>query len=118
MEKNQQNTGDIAVESTISQIISGQVALNYHTSKLDSTKSDKCEVCNEKETIQHYIFVCQKYKLDRSILERDIEDILARTDFKIPVINLKTLTGNLEEVNGNINFELTNAFGKFVRSTG
>ena len=109
MEKNQQNTGDIAVESTISQIISGQVALNYHTSKIDSTKSDKCEVCNEKDTIQHYNFVCQKYKL---------EEILARTDFKIPVINLKTLTGNLEEVNGNINFELRNAFGKFLCSTG
>ena len=116
--KNQQNTGDIAVESTINQIISGQVALNYITSKIDSTKSDKCEVCNEKETIQHYIFVCQKYKLDRSILERDIEEILARNDIKIPVINLKTLTGNLEEVNGNINFELRNAFGKFLRSTG
>ena len=78
-----------AVESTINQIISSQVALNYLTSKIDSTKSDKCEVCNEKETIKHYIFVRQKYKLDRSILERDIEEILARNDIKIPVINLK-----------------------------
>ena len=103
---------------TINQVVSGQVALNYLISKIDSTKSDKCEVCNEKETIQHYIFVCQKYKLDRSILERDIEEILARNDIKIPVISLKTLTGNLEEVNININFELRNAFGKFLRSTG
>ena len=83
----EQNTGDIAVESTINQIISGQAALNYLTSKIDSTKSDKCEVCNEKETIQHYIFVCQIYKLDRSILERDIEEILARNVIKIPDIN-------------------------------
>ena len=56
--KKQQNTGDVAVKSTINQIISGQVALNYPTFKIhvDSAKSDKCEVCNEKETIQHYIY--------------------------------------------------------------
>ena len=84
----------------------------------------KCEVCNEKETIQHYLFVCQKYKLDWSILERGIlarnyiEEILARNDIKIPVLNLKTLISNLEEVNGNIEFELRNAFGKLLSSTG
>ena len=42
-------------------------------------------------------FVCQKYKLDRSILERDTEEILARSNIKLSVIKLKTLTVNLED---------------------
>ena len=50
----------------MNQIISGQVALNYLTFKIDSTKSDKCEVCNEKETIQHYIY-CMSEVLIRPV---------------------------------------------------
>ena len=34
---------------------SGQVALNFLTSKLDTANSDKCEVSNEEETNQHNI---------------------------------------------------------------
>ena len=61
VEKHQANTGDREVESTINQIITGQVALNYLKTKIDNTKSDKCDFCDKKETIQHYIFECKQY---------------------------------------------------------
>ena len=49
---------------------------------------------------------------------KGIEEILARKNIKVPVINLKTLTGNPEEVSGTINYKLREVFGKSLRSTG
>ena len=85
---------------------------------LEKSTPRKCVLCNEKEPIHNYIFECQKYSTQREILERGVEDILARNDIKLSVINLRTLTGNLEDVNSIINCELRTAFGKFIRSTG
>ena len=49
---------------------------------------------------------------------KGIEEILARKNIKVPVINLKTLTGNPEEVNGTISYMLREVSGMFLRSTG
>ena len=59
--KSQPSIGDRKVEAIINQLISGQVGLNYLTSKIDKNKSPNCDLCSEKETIDHYIFKCQKY---------------------------------------------------------
>ena len=77
--------------------ITGQAELNHLASKIDQTKSDLCESCSEKETIQHYVFHCEKYNNQRNDLERGVEEILARNGIVQSVINLKVLTGNLEE---------------------
>ena len=111
-------TSDREVESTINQIIAGQVALNYLKAKIDNTKSDKCDFCDKKEAIQHYIFECEKYNSHREVLEREVERILIRNDIKITVINLKVLTGNLDDTDRLIDNELRSAFGNFLRSTG
>ena len=116
--KLQPSIADRKVETTINQFITGQVGLNYLTSKIDKTKSELCETCSEKETIQHYIFYCQLYHQQRQVLEREIEEILARNGITQPVINLKVLSGNLDEISRNINLELKVAFGGFLRSTG
>ena len=104
--KHQPNTGDREVELTRNQIITGQVALNYLKAKIDSTKSNKCDFCDKKETIQHYIFECEKYNSHREVLEKEVERILLRNDIKITFINLKVLTGNLDDTNRLINNEL------------
>ena len=70
--KLQPSIADRKVETTINQFITGQVGLNYLTSKIDKTKSELCEICSEKETIQHYIFHCQLYHRQRQVLEREI----------------------------------------------
>ena len=116
--KLQPSIADRKVETTINQFITGQVGLNYLTSKIDKTKSELCDTCSEKETIQHYIFHCQLYHQQRQVLEREIEEILARNGITQPVINLKVLSGNLDEISRNINRELKVAFGGFLRSTG
>lgn len=115
--KPQTSIRDRKVETVINQIISGQVGLNYYTSMIDTTKSALCETCSDKETIQHYIFHCKKYEQQRQLLERDIEDILARNGVSQGDINLKVLTGNLDEVNRDINWELKTAFGRYLKTT-
>ena len=57
--KHQPNTGDREVVSTINQIITGQVALNYLKAKIDNTKSDKCDFCDKKRnnTALHFLSV-------------------------------------------------------------
>ena len=44
----------------INQITTGQMNLNYLISKIDNTKTDKCETCNKKETVRHYIYMTAK----------------------------------------------------------
>ena len=72
----------------------------------------------KKETIQHYIFECEIYNSHREVLEREVVRTLLRNDIKITFINLKVLTGNLDDTNRLINNELRPAFGNFLRSTG
>ena len=93
------------------------MGLNQLASKIDQIKSDLCETCSEKETIQHYVFHCEKYNNQQNDLERDVEEILARNGIVQSEINLKVLTGNLEEASRRINGELKKAFGTFLRST-
>ena len=56
----------------MNQLISGNANLNYTIAKIDNTKSELCDICKVKETINHYI-----YDEDRKMLEKDIERILA-----------------------------------------
>ena len=116
--KSQLSIGDRKVEAIINQLITGQVGLNYLTSKIDKNKSPNCDLCSEKETIDHYIFKCQKYDSQRQVLEREIEEILARNTIIQTDINLKVLTGNIDGICTAINLELKKAFGTFLRSTG
>ena len=52
--KAQSSIGDRKVEAIINQLITGQVGLYYLTSKIDKNKSPNCDLCSEKETIDHY----------------------------------------------------------------
>ena len=116
--KSQPSIGDRKVEAIINQLITGQVGLNYLTSKIDKNKSPNCDFCSEKETIDHYIFKCQKYDSQRQVLEREIEEILARNTIIQTDTNLKVLTGNIDGICRAINLELKKSFGTFLRSTG
>ena len=65
------------VSRVMNQLISGNSYLNYMIPKIDNTKSELCDTCKVKETINHYIYDCDTYDEDRQMLEKDIERILA-----------------------------------------
>ena len=85
-------------------------------SKIDNTKSELCDTCKVKETINHYIYDCDTYDEDRKMLEKDIEIILAA--YGLQHINLKLMTGNLEEAPRAANLELRGALASFITQTG
>ena len=72
-----------------------------------------------KETINHYIYDCDAYYEDRKMLEKDIERILATYGLQhIPDINLKLMTGNIEEAPRAAKLELRGALAGFITRTG
>ena len=105
------------VTRVMNQLISGNSNLNYMISKIDNTKSELCDTCKVKETINHYIYDCNTYDEDRKMLEKDIERLLAAYGLQhIPDINLKLMTGNPEEAPRATNLELRGAFGWFYHT--
>ena len=107
------------VTRVMNQLISGNSNLNYMISKIDNTKSELCYTCKVKETINHYIYDCDAYDENRKMLEKDIERILAAYGLQhIPDINLKLMTGNIEEAPGAAKLELRDAPAGFITRTG
>ena len=109
---------DRKVTRVMNQLISGISNLNYMLSKIDNIKSELCDTCKVKETINHYIYDCDTYDEDRKMLEKDIERIQAAYGLqRIPDINLKLMTGNLEEAPRAANLELRGALAGFITRT-
>ena len=103
----------------MNQLISGNSYLHYMIPKIDNTKSELCDTCKVKETINHYIYDCDSYDEDRKMLEKDIERILAAYGLQhIPDINLKLMTGDLGEAPRAANLELRGALAGFITRTG
>ena len=79
----------------------------------------KCETCNQKETVRHYIYDCKKFDTERNLLEKETEDILKEFGLgHIVDINFQVLTGNLVDVPKQANQRMRIALGKFITSTG
>ena len=103
----------------IHQITTGQMSLNYLISKIDNTKTDKCETCNKKETVRHFIYDCKQFDTERNLLEKETEDILKEFGLgHIVDINFQVLTGYLVDVPRQANQRMRIALGKFITSTG
>ena len=61
--------------------------------KKTKTKIDRCETCNTKETLKHYIHDCKKYDAERKLLEEEAENILNQSGLgHIMDINFQVLT--------------------------
>ena len=58
------------ITRAIHQLISDNSNLNYMPGKTDDTKSELCDNCKVKETINHYMYDCESDDEDRRILER------------------------------------------------
>ena len=63
----------------INQVMIGQVGFNFSTPNLTKLISQQCGIYSKKETMGDYSFNCQKYQLQRQVLERETEKILTKT---------------------------------------
>ena len=93
--------------------------LNYLISKIDNTKTDKCETCNKKETVRHYIYDYKTIDTERNLLEKETEDILKEFGlWHIVDINFQVLTGYMVDVPWQANQTMRIALGKLITSQG
>ena len=59
----------------LNQLLSGHSILNSHRAKIDKNKSNLCETCQEVEDVEHFLFQCAKYSIERDTLERTVKDL-------------------------------------------
>ena len=103
--------------SALNQILCGHSRLNSHQAKLNPNKSELCDECKVPESVEHYLFDCDKYEEERKELEESVEDILSREGINCGIIDLRVLSGNLEEISRDGSFELVGALLKYIQCT-
>ena len=103
--------------SALNQILCGHSKLNGHQAKLNPNKSEMCDKCKVTESVEHYLFDCDKYEEERKELEESVEDVLSREGINCSIIDLRVLSGNIEEISREGSFELVGALLKFIQCT-
>ena len=48
--------------SALNQILCGHSRLNGHQAKLNPNKSEMCDKCKVSESVEHYLFDCDRYE--------------------------------------------------------
>ena len=51
--------------SALNQLLSGHSILNGHRAKFGKNISYVCEICQVLEDVDHFLFHCEKYKMER-----------------------------------------------------
>ena len=109
---------DIRTFSHLNQLISGHSKLNNHQSKINKEISNLCDMCNIPEDLHHYLFVCKKFDAERIELQKKVEEILHREDANhIGNIDMKVLTGMVEDISREAQHNLVGALMEFIRSS-
>ena len=102
--------------SALNQLLSWHSILNGHRAKFDKNISYMCDTCQVMETVDHFLFHCEKYKTERDRMEQTVENVLFRegcTD--ITFIDLRLLGGNDENLSRNAQNDVIAALMEFIR---
>ena len=95
----------------------GHSKLNNHQSKINKEISNLCDKCNIPEDLNHYLFVCQKFDAEWIQLQEKVEEILHREDANhIANIDMKVLTGMVEDISREAGHNLVGALMEFIRN--
>ena len=108
---------DRASFSALNQILCGHSRLNGHQAKINQNQSELCAECKVAETVEHFIFDCDRYAGRRKELEESVENILAREGMNCSTIDMKVLSGNIEGLNKEARSELVGALLNFIKCT-
>ena len=67
--------------------------MNYHKSNFDTETKSNCQECNNKETLIHLLFDCNKFENERQKLKKIIESILNKNKISWHSIRAEELLG-------------------------
>ena len=75
-------------------------------------------MCNIPEDVNQYLFVCQKFDAERIKLQEKVEEIMHREDANhIGNIDMKMLTGMVEDISREAQHNLVGALMELIRSS-
>ena len=75
-------------------------------------------MCNIPEDLNHYLFGCKKFDVERIQLQEKVEEILHREDANhIGKIDMKVLTGMVGDMSRESQHNLVGALMEFIRSS-
>ena len=103
--------------SALNQILCGHSRLNGYQAKINQNQSELCAECKVAETVEHFMFDCDRYAGRRKGLEESVENILAREGMNCSTIDMKVLSGNIEGLNKEARSELVGALLNFIKCT-
>jgi ribonuclease HI len=71
---------DRSSAARIAQLRTGHCGLNHYLHRFGLRNSPYCECGNGKETVEHYLTECRKYKAQRKELRKELKPGMMRTD--------------------------------------
>ena len=102
----------------LNQLLSGHTLLNQHRARLDENVSEMCPVCLSREDTEHFLFYCKAYDEERRKMVEKVEEVLNREGLdSIGDINLRVLTGNIENLSIQGQTEMLSALMQFIKCT-
>ena len=104
------------MEVIINQLVTGHTKLNSHMSKISEETESKCSHCNEVETVRHFIFECNAYEEERTLLLHRVQEVLLQFSQGASDINLRMLAG-LGEGDSNMKLQIRLLFESFLQTT-
>ena len=87
------------------------------TPKVTNSQDRDCNHCRVPETVNHYLFECEKYVQARKKLGNQVEEILQRQDITCGDITVGVLTGEIENISTAAKEELISNIWEFIRAT-
>ena len=104
--------------SMLNQLLSGHTLLNQHRARLDENVSEMCPVCLSREDPEHFLFYCKAYDEERRKMVEKVEEVLNREGLdSIGDINLRVLTGNIENLSIQGQTDMLSALMQFIKCT-
>ena len=67
--------------------------MNYHKSNFDTETKSNCQECNNKETLIHLLFDCNKFENERQKLKKAIKTNSIKTKFNGTLLRAEELLG-------------------------
>ena len=97
-------------------VLCGHSLLHDHREKINSSLSNLCDECQVPETIEHFLFDCEKYSGQRESL-KGVLRVVASGNLQCGDIDIKVITGNVESISKSGEAEMVDAVLNYIQET-
>ena len=106
-------TGHRNTDSALFRLRLGHCGLRQYLYRFQQSDTNLCDLCQEPDTIDHYVFYCDKYVTDREAFIFALSFLIKRP----PPFTIKLVLGG-ENYPPSVNKQILCLLGRYIRSTG